>query len=81
MPDISAIKQPTSENADDCYLDAKARFDQWLQEFQVNWYKPQVQTAAKLMWATQPEPIKNYVRQSKPDAAKKMDELLAGKSR
>jgi hypothetical protein len=81
MAEPQAIKQPTVENADDAYLEAKSRFDQWLQEFQVNWYKPQVQTAAKLMWMTQPEPIKSYVRQSSPDAAKKMDDLISGKGR
>lgn len=81
MAEPTTIKQPTGENADDAFLDAKARFDVWLQEFQVNWYKPQVETAAKLMWATQPDPIKDYVRQSKPDAAKKMDELISEKGR
>lgn len=79
MTDQNISRQPTATNADDAFLDAKARFDQWMEEFQVNWYKPQVQTAAKLLWAKQPEEVKAQVRAKQPEAAKKMDDLLVGK--
>jgi len=74
MPD-TPNQQPTVSNADDAFLDAKSRFDAWQLEFQVNWYKPQAETMAKMLWGRQPEQVKNYIRQSKPDAAQKMDEL------
>lgn len=78
MADNQTTRQPNADNADDAYLDAKARVDKWLAEFQGNWYKPRMETAAKLMWNQQPEQVKEIVRQRKPDAAKKMDELLGG---
>lgn len=79
MTDQSIPKQPTATNADDAYLEAKARFDAWMEEYQVNWFKPQVQTAAKLLWSKQTEQVKAQVRANQPEAAKKMDNLLAGK--
>ena len=79
MTEQNITRQPTATNADDAFLDAKARFDQWMAEFESNWYKPQVQTAAKLLWSKQPEDVKAAVRANKPDAAKKMDDLLSGR--
>lgn len=79
MAEPQQAKQLTSLNADDCFLDARARIEQWQQEFQSAWFKPQIDTMAKLTWMTQPDEIKNYVRQNKPKAAKKMDDLMAGK--
>ena len=79
MPDKQQPKQQNSENADDAWLDAKARIDQWTAEFQMKWYKPQLDTAAKLLWMKQPEQVRNYIRQSKPDAAQSMDDLVTGK--
>jgi len=79
MPDTPQSKQMTSLNADDAFLDAKARVEQWQQEFQSAWFKPQMDTMMKLTWMGQPDEIKNYVRQNKPEAAKKMDDLMAGK--
>jgi hypothetical protein len=76
MADKQQRKQPTIDNADDAMLDAKARFDQWLVEFQAEWHRPQVETAAKMLWSSQPEQVRNYIRQSKPDAAKQMDSLF-----
>ena len=76
MAEPQQSKQPTIENADDALLDARARFEQWMAEFQGEWYRPQVETAAKMLWGSQPEHVKNYIRQSKPDAAKQMDQLF-----
>ncbi len=76
MPEPQQKKQPTIENADDCLLDARARFEQWQAEFQAEWHRPQVETAAKMLWSSQPEQVRNYIRQSKPDAAKQMDSLF-----
>lgn len=69
-------KQPTIESADDAMLDARARFEQWQAEFQAEWNRPKAEIAAKLLWSSQPEQVKNYIRQSKPDAAKQMDSLF-----
>jgi hypothetical protein len=69
-------RQPTANTADDAFLDARARIEQWQQEFQGAWFAPRIETAAKMLWSKQPEPVKNYIRQSKPEAAAKMDELL-----
>ena len=79
MPDNPQSKQMTSLNADDAFLDAKARLEQWQQEFQSAWFKPQMDTMMKLTWMGQPDEIKNYVRQNAPEGAKKVDNLMAGK--
>jgi hypothetical protein len=79
MSDQDTIKQPTAVTADDVFLDAKARFDAWLENFQAEWYKPQVETAAKLLWKQQPDDVKEQVRTNQPAAAKKMDDLLKRK--
>lgn len=75
MPEQPSTMQPTSSTADDVFLEAKARFEQWQQEFESEWYKPQAETAAKMLWNSQPNQVKDYIRQKKPRAAKEMDEL------
>jgi len=77
MGEQQPINQPTIDNADDAYLEAKARFDDWMSQFQANWYKPQAQTAARMLWSRQPEQVKDMIRQSKPEAARKMDDLIS----
>lgn len=79
MANTPETHQPTSSDADDAFLDANARFQQWINEFNSAYYAPQVETAAKLVWGRQPENVKEQMRQIQPDAAKKMDDLLSGK--
>ncbi len=76
MPDPIVVKQPTSSDADDSLLEAKARFDKWTQEFQTEWHRPQVETAAKMLWGGQPEPMRQKIRQTNPKEAQMMDELM-----
>lgn len=76
MPDPITIKQPNSSDADDCFLEANARLEKWKQEFQVEWNRPQVETAAKMLWGGQPEQVRQMIRQTKPKEAQMMDELM-----
>jgi len=79
MVNVGESKQPTSADHDDAFLDANARFQAWMQEYQAAYYAPQVETAAKIVWAKQPEDVKVKMRQMQPEAAQKMDDLLSGK--
>ena len=76
MPDKAQPTQRNANDADDCFLEARARVEQWQQEFIGDWFAPRMETMAKMLWSAQPDRVKNFIRQEKPDAAKKMDELL-----
>lgn len=76
MPDPLTIKQPNSNDADDSFLEAKARFDKWTSEFQSEWYRPQVETAARMLWGGIPEAARQTTRQTNPKEAQMMDELM-----
>ena len=71
------MADPTISNAEDAFLDANARFQAWLKEFQVAYYKPQVDTAKKLFWQQQPENVKAELRKRAPEGASQLDELIA----
>lgn len=81
MADPIVIKQPNSSDADDCFLEANARLEKWKQEFQVEWNRPQVETAAKMLWGGQPEQVRQMIRQTKPKEAQMMDELMQKNAR
>ena len=81
MPDPITIKQPNSSDADDSFLEAKARFEKWTQEFQQEWHRPHVETAAKMLWSGQPEPMRQKIRQTNPKEAQMMDELMQKNAR
>lgn len=80
MPEIKKRStQLNSSDADDVYLDAKSRFEIWQQEFDVAWYKPQVDLAKKMLWNSQPEAVKQQLRQRVPVGTKNLDNLVIGK--
>lgn len=80
MPDNKVQPtQRTSADADDAFLDAKARFELWLKEFQSAWFKPQTDLAKKLFWNQQPESVKQQLRQSQPEGTANLDNLVSGK--
>jgi len=47
MANVGESKQPTSADHDDAFLDANARFQAWMQEYQAAYYATQVEAAAK----------------------------------
>ena len=79
MADVIAPRQKTSSDADDAFLDATARHELWKQEFLQNYYKPEVDTAKKLFWGAQPEPVRQQLRTMQPQATKELDDLTIGK--
>ncbi len=81
MPDPITIKQPNSSDADDSFLEAKARVDKWMVEFQQEWHRPHVETAAKMLWGSMPEQSRQLNRQTNPKEAQMMDELMQKNAR
>lgn len=66
----------TVRTAEDAWLEAKAQFESWMQDFQVDWFKPQTDTAKKIFWMKQPEAIKEQLRRMQPEGARQLDELV-----
>lgn len=76
MPDPLTIKQPNSNDADDVFLEARARVEKWMTEFQSEWYRPQIETAAKMLWMGQSEQMRQLNRQVNPNESRQLDELV-----
>ncbi len=76
MAEPLTIKQPNANDADDVFLEARARVEKWTAEFQSEWYRPQIETAAKMLWMNQPEEFRNLNRQMNPNEARQLDELV-----
>lgn len=74
-------QNPNISVADDVFLDAKAQFEIWQEEFTRHWNLPVLKTATKLFWMRQPEELRQTLRARKPDAAQSLDDLVAGKER
>lgn len=76
MPEPLTIKQPNANDADDVFLEAHARIEKWKAEFQTEWYRPQTETAAKMLWGGMPEEARNLNRQVNPKESQMMDDLM-----
>jgi hypothetical protein len=72
---------PNKQQAEDAFLSAKAQVERWRQDFMLEWYGPTMDTAARAMWAQQPEQVKAELRKSAPEATAYLDKLIENSRR
>lgn len=68
----------TIADAEDSYLDASARIDQWMREFEAEWYEPLGKMQLAMMMATLPDEVKAQLEAMNPEAYKNFQDLLGG---
>jgi hypothetical protein len=69
--------QPNIKDAESAFLDAQAEMELFIQSFLNEWYAPIAETSAFRAWSAMPEDARMFVRQTRPEVAKPLDNLLA----
>lgn len=72
----SNIGFPNLKDAENAFLMGKAEFETFQADFMDHWNRPVAETTAFRQWASTPEPVRQQLRQIKPEASATLDKLL-----
>ena len=63
-------------NVDDAFLEGRATFEVWREQFEKQWNLPRVRSAARFTWNNQPQEIQDAVRQQAPTQVKQLENFI-----
>ena len=69
----------TNKDIDECLVTAEHAVTENIQSAFEEFYRPDVETEAMILWAGLPEPVKKMVRARAPEAVKRIEELSKGR--
>lgn len=65
----------TEKDIDECLIMAEYAVNEDIQSAFEEFYRPDIEMEAKILWADLPDPVKEMVRAKAPEAVKRVEEI------